>query len=172
RDIHIVAYDPTWPQRFAIERGRIGEALGATACRIDHIGSTAVPGLAAKPILDIDLSVPNVDDEAAYLDQLLTAGYQLRVRERGHRMVRTPQRDVHVHICTVGSEWERRHLLFRDWLRHDSSDRATYEKFKRLLAQRDWADMNGYADAKGPLIAKITLRAEAWAQSVSWTPTD
>lgn len=170
RDIRIVDYDPAWPVRFAAERGRIVDALGVIACRIDHIGSTSVPGLAAKPIIDIDLSVPDVEDESAYLGPLLTTGYQLRVRERGHRMVRTPQRDVHVHISTVGSEWERRHLLFRDWLRHDTEDRAAYQELKRELSQRDWIDMNAYADAKGPLISEMTVRAEAWALSVGWSP--
>ncbi|MFI9405121.1 GrpB family protein [Nocardia sp. NPDC052316] len=170
RDIRIVDYDPAWPQRFAAEHARIARALGLTARRIDHIGSTSVPGLAAKPIIDIDLSVPEVEDQAGYLPPLLAAGYQLRVREPGHRMVRTVQRDVHVHIVTVGSDWERRHLLFRDWLRHDGGDRIAYERLKRQLAQRNWPDMNAYADAKGPLIAEITQRAQSWAESIGWTP--
>ncbi|WP_433566958.1 GrpB family protein [Nocardia sp. CA-151230] len=170
RDIRIVEYDPSWPHRFLQERSRISDALGATARRIDHIGSTSVPGLSAKPIIDIDLSVADVEDEAAYLDALLTAGYQLRVREPGHRMVRTPRRDVHVHICSLGSPWERRHLLFRDWLRHDTPDRIAYEELKHRLAQRDWPDMNVYADAKGPLIAEITQRAQTWAQASGWAP--
>ncbi|WP_206055191.1 GrpB family protein [Nocardia sp. CS682] len=172
RDIHIVDYDPAWSQRFATEHARIARALGATARRIDHIGSTSVPGLAAKPIVDIDLCVPDVEDEGAYLPPLLAAGYQLRVREPGHRMVRTPQRDVHVHIVTVGSDWEHRQLLFRDWLRHDSRDRIAYEQLKRRLAQQNWADMNDYADAKGPLIAEIIQRAQAWAESIDWTPEE
>lgn len=169
REIRLLDYDPAWPRWFAAERGRIAGALGDTARRIDHIGSTAVPGLAAKPILDIDLSVPDVENEGAYLEALLAAGYRLRVREHGHRMVRTPGRDVHIHICTLGSQWERRHLLFRDWLRHDARDRAAYEQLKKLLAQHDWADMNAYAQAKGPLIAEITTRAEAWAHAGGWT---
>ncbi|MFI6042626.1 GrpB family protein [Nocardia sp. NPDC051321] len=172
REIRLVGYCPAWPERFEEERGRIGAALGDVARRIDHIGSTAVPGLVAKPIIDIDLSVPDVEDEGAYLEPLLTAGYRLRVREPGHRMVRTPERDVHVHICTVGSDWERRHLLFRDWLRHDARDRAAYGRLKQQLAQRDWPDTNAYADAKGPLIIEITGRAEAWAQAAGWTPGD
>ncbi|WP_203217586.1 GrpB family protein [Nocardia arthritidis] len=170
RDIRIVDYDAAWPRRFAEERARIAAALGATARRIDHIGSTSVPGLAAKPIIDIDLSVPDVEDEATYLDALLAVGYRLRVREPGHRMVRTPHHDVHVHICTLGSEWERRHLLFRDWLRLDAADRTAYEQLKRKLAQRDWADMNAYAEEKGPLITEITRRAQEWAQNCGWTP--
>ncbi|MFD6162940.1 GrpB family protein [Nocardia sp. NPDC060256] len=172
RDIRIVDYDPTWPERFADERARIATALGVTARRIDHIGSTSIPGLAAKPIIDIDVSVPDIEDENTYLEPLLAAGYQLRVREPGHRMVRTPKRDVHVHLSTVASDWERRHLLFRDWLRHDAHDRAAYGQLKQQLVQRDWPDMNAYADAKGPLIIEITARAETWAQSIGWMPGD
>ncbi|MFG1795891.1 GrpB family protein [Nocardia sp. NPDC049149] len=170
REIRIVDYDPTWPARFAEERDRIANALGAVARRVDHIGSTSVPGLAAKPIIDIQVSVPDVDDEDAYLELLSAAGYQLRVREPAHRMMRTPERDVHVHLCTIGSAWERPQLLFRDWLRHDDADRAAYEQLKRELAQRDWSDMNAYADAKGPLITEIGARAQAWADATGWTP--
>jgi GrpB-like predicted nucleotidyltransferase (UPF0157 family) len=75
---------------------------------------------------------------------------------------------VQVHICSAGSGWERRHLLFRDWLRHDPVDRAAYARLKLDLARRDWPDLNAYADAKGPLIAQITLRAEKWAQESGW----
>jgi GrpB-like predicted nucleotidyltransferase (UPF0157 family) len=170
REIRIVTHDPTWPDRFAAERTRIVAALGTTARRVDHIGSTAVPGLAAKPIIDIDLSVPDPDDEPSYLPALERAGYRLRVRQPGHRMVRTEARDVHVHVCAEGSEWERRHLLFRDWLRRDAADRASYAALKRELAAREWPDMNAYADAKGALITEITARAEEWARGVGWRP--
>lgn len=170
REIRIVGHDPSWAERFALERQRIVAALGAVARRVDHVGSTSVPGLAAKPIVDIDVSVPDVESEQDYLPGLLAAGYVLRVRERGHRLVRTVERDVHVHICDTGSDWERRHLLFRDWLRRDAEDRAAYENLKRELARREWPDMNAYADAKGPLIAEITGRAEVWAQESGWTP--
>lgn len=168
RDIRLVLYDPDWPVRFEQERERIAGALGSVARRIDHIGSTSVPGLTAKPIIDIDLSVPDVSDVSAYLDALLAAGYRLRVREPDHLMVRTPELDVHVHVCAVGSDWERRHLLFRDWLRTDATDRAAYAALKEELASRDWPDMNAYAAAKGALISEITVRAEEWAQSTGW----
>jgi GrpB-like predicted nucleotidyltransferase (UPF0157 family) len=168
REIVLVPYDPAWAVRFAQERRRIADALGPAALRIDHVGSTAVPGLAAKPIVDVQLSVTDVEDEAAYLPHLEACGYRLRVRSPGHRMVRTPERDVHVHVCSAGSDWERRHLLFRDRLRHDADDRAVYEATKRRLAGRNWVDMNAYADAKGPVIADITRRAEAWAASGGW----
>ena len=170
REIVLVAPDPAWPARFEQERERIVAALGRVAVRVDHVGSTSVPGLAAKPIVDIDVSVPDVEDEDAYLPALLAAGYELRVREPGHRLVRTPERDVHVHVCARGSDWERRHLLFRDRLRHDAADRDAYAALKRELAARDWPSMNDYADAKGALIAEITARAEAWADATGWTP--
>jgi GrpB-like predicted nucleotidyltransferase (UPF0157 family) len=124
REIRVVAYDPAWPAAFERERRRIVDAVGPVARRVDHVGSTAVPGLVAKPIIDIDLSVPDADGEDAYLPALERAGYVLRVRQPGHRMVRTPDLGVQVHICTAGSEWERRHLLFRDWLRRDAADRG------------------------------------------------
>src|SRR5579884_2135462 len=89
RRIVIADYDPDWPARFRREQRRIAAALGPTAVRIDHIGSTAVPGLAAKPIIDIDVSVRDVEDETSYSTALEQAGYVLRVRERGHRMFRT-----------------------------------------------------------------------------------
>ena len=169
RDIKVVPPDPTWPAKFAVERETIVTALGVKAVRVDHIGSTSVPGLAAKPIIDIGLSVLDVDREEDYLPDLIAAGYQLRVREPGHRMVRTPDLGVHVHVCTAGSDWERRQLLFRDWLRYDQSDRAAYNSLKNQLAQEDWPDMNAYAEAKGPLITEITARAEKWATRSGWT---
>jgi GrpB-like predicted nucleotidyltransferase (UPF0157 family) len=173
RTIEIVAYDPSWPDRFAREQARIAQALGGVARRIDHVGSTAVDGLAAKPIIDIDVSVDDPDDEGAYVPALERAGYRLRVRERGHRMLRTPTLDVHVHvhICAAGGEWQRRHLLFRDWLRTDKADRARYAEAKSKLARHDWPDMNAYADAKTQVIQQITCRAERWARSASWTPS-
>ena len=168
REIVIVPYNPAWPARFAVERRRIVDALGAAARRVDHVGSTSVPGLDAKPVIDIDLSVQDPDDEPAYLPVLEQAGYHLRVRQPGHRMVRTAALDVHVHICAEGSEWERRHLLFRDWLRLDEPDRGAYAALKRDLARRDWLDMNAYAESKGTLIGEITARAEAWAKRTDW----
>lgn len=171
RAIVLVPYDPGWPARFETERRRIEAALGPVARRVDHVGSTAVPGLSAKPIIDVDVSVADADDEAGYLPALERAGYRLRVREPGHRMVRTPTVDVHVHVCSAGSDWERRHLLFRDRLRADPHDRAAYAALKAHLAAREWPDMNAYAAAKGGLIAEITRRAEAWAERVGWNGT-
>jgi GrpB-like predicted nucleotidyltransferase (UPF0157 family) len=171
REIRIVSPDPEWPGMFARERARIAAALGPAAIRIDHIGSTAVAGLPAKPIIDIDVSVAEPDVEDTYLPRLIAAGYHLRVREPGHRMLRTTDLSVHVHICQAGSDWERRHLLFRDWLRRDARDRAAYAKMKVSLAAQEWTDMNVYAAAKGPIIAEITGRAERWATCTQWRPS-
>jgi GrpB-like predicted nucleotidyltransferase (UPF0157 family) len=151
--ITLVEWTPAWAERFEQERDRIRGALGARALGIEHIGSTAVPGLAAKPIVDILLIVPDVEDEAAYLPALEQAGYGLRVREQGHRMVRTPDLGVHLHVW-ADDEIER-HLRFRDRLRASPEDRAAYERLKRELAPRDWAGMNDYADAKGPFIEAV-----------------
>ena len=159
RQIRIVPYDPDWPSRFTAEQARLAAALGARALRIDHIGSTAVPGLCAKPIIDIDVSVDDPDDEATYLPAFESAGYRLRVRSPGHRMVRTADLQVHVHVCAAGSEWERRHLLFRDWLRSHPAERDLYAQTKEDLARQDWADMNAYAAAKTAVISAIMSRA-------------
>jgi len=172
REIRLVPYQAAWPDRFRRERAQIVQALGAAARRVDHIGSTAVPGLMAKAIIDIDVSVADPDNESAYLPALERAGYHLRVREPGHRLVRTAARDVHVHICAAGGAWERRHLLFRDWLRHDPVDRDRYQQVKRNLARRGWPSMNDYAAAKSPFIDDITRHAERWALETSWTLGD
>jgi len=162
-DIVLTRYDPAWPARFEHERERIVAALGERALGVHHIGSTSVPGLAAKPIIDIILVVANSADEPSYLPQLEGAGYELRVREpewHEHRLVRTPERDVHVHIFSDGSTEIARHLSFRDRLRAHDDDRALYERTKRELTQRDWPTMQDYADAKNAVIAEIASRIE------------
>jgi len=159
RAIVLADHDPAWADRYELERRRVVGALGERVLRIDHIGSTSVPGLAAKPIIDIDLTVADPADEDAYVPDLVRAGYVLRVREPGHRMLRTPQLDVHLHVCAPGSDWESRHLVFRDWLRAHPDDRQRYEDVKRDLARRQWDDMNDYADAKTEVIAEIMRRA-------------
>ena len=159
RPIVVVDHDPAWPARFAAERATIEAALPDVRA-VEHVGSTSVPGLAAKPIIDI-VVVPAgpIGDAIAPLE---TAGYVLRVVETDHRMLRTPTRDVHVHLWEDELE-QRRHLLFRDWLRESPEDRDRYAAVKRELATRDWGDTNDYAYAKSPIITEITARAEAWA---------
>jgi GrpB-like predicted nucleotidyltransferase (UPF0157 family) len=164
REIVIVDHDPRWAERYEHERARVVAALGSRALAVEHIGSTSVPGLAAKPIIDIDLTVADVDDEDAYVPDLVAAGYVLRVREPDHRMLRTPERDVHLHVCAPGSDWETRHLVFRDWLRTHPADRQRYEDVKRELAARQWDDTNDYADAKTDIVADIMARATQAAE--------
>jgi GrpB-like predicted nucleotidyltransferase (UPF0157 family) len=118
-----------------------------------------VPGLAAKPIIDISVAVADPADEGAYVPALEAAGYVLRVREPEHRMLRTPERDVHVHVWAETDPEIGRHLAFRDRLRASAEDRTAYEALKRELARREWEDMNHYANAKGPLIEEILGRA-------------
>jgi GrpB-like predicted nucleotidyltransferase (UPF0157 family) len=158
REIVIVDYDSSWPTRYRAELARVQAALGDAALRIEHIGSTAVPGLAAKPIVDLLVTVADVDDDAAIVPPLDTAGYELRVREPGHRMFRTRERDVHVHLWSDCDPEVARHLRFRDRLRESPADRDAYERLKRALAARDCPDMNAYADAKASLIDEIVAR--------------
>lgn len=165
--IVIVDHDATWPQRFADLRRRVEQALPATALSVEHIGSTSVPGLAAKPIIDMLLTVASVDDEDAYVPDLERAGFVLRVREPGHRMFRTPERDVHLHVYAPGDQAVMDYLDLRDWLRESESDRALYEATKQQLAQRQWSDMNHYADAKSDVIRAILGRARAWRSGSS-----
>lgn len=158
--VRIAEYDEAWLLRFEAERERISAALGDSALRIEHIGSTAVPGLAAKPIVDVLVAVQAVDDETRYRLQLEASGYVLRVREPGHRMFRTVAKDVHVHLWDSPAEIER-HLRFRDRLVRDEADRRLYERTKRELAKRVWPDRDAYARAKDDVIAAIMKRSNA-----------
>jgi len=167
--VRIVDYDPTWPERFEVQRDRIARALGAVARRIEHVGSTAVLGLVAKPVVDIMVTVDDPDDDAAFLPPLTSAGYVPRVIEPEHRMFRTSARDVHVHLWRAGGDDERRHLLFRDWLRESGADRERYETVKRELAAQEWIDSNDYALAKTDVVAAIIERAEMWAMQTGWS---
>jgi GrpB-like predicted nucleotidyltransferase (UPF0157 family) len=162
--IVVADYDPAWPERFRREEARIRAALGQAALAVEHIGSTSVPGLAAKPIVDILLVVEDSGDEATYLPQLEGAGYVLRVREPDfdeHRMFQTPEKDVHVHVYSEGSPEIGRYLLLRDRLREDEGDRALYARTKRELAEREWPSVNHYAEAKTRVIEGIIARAAA-----------
>ncbi|HEV3155299.1 MAG TPA: GrpB family protein [Candidatus Baltobacteraceae bacterium] len=157
--VTLVEYDAAWPARFERERAMIANALGDVARSIDHIGSTAVPGLAAKRVIDVCVGVDDVEREESFRPALEAAGYVLRVREPGHRMFRTPSADVHVHLWPAAGEDIARHLAFRDRLRENAADRALYDRTKRELAKRNWAVRNDYAEAKGEVIAQITQRA-------------
>jgi GrpB-like predicted nucleotidyltransferase (UPF0157 family) len=162
RKIEVVDYDSSWPEKFQQHAAILSQALGSGVLAIEHVGSTSVPGLAAKPIIDIDLLVEDSGDEASYLPALVQAGYVLRVREpewRQHRMFRTPELDVHVHIFSPGCAEVTRHLAFRDHLRRNVEDRLLYESVKRKLAKEEWPDMNAYAAAKSEVAEQILARA-------------
>jgi GrpB-like predicted nucleotidyltransferase (UPF0157 family) len=155
-------YDQAWPARFAELEVGIRSALGDAAFAIEHIGSTSVPHLAAKPIIDVLVVVADVEDEQSYVSALEDAGFVLRVREARHRMFRTPGRDVHIHVYSAGDQAITDYLDLRDWLRVDESDRTLYADVKRDLAQRRWTDMNHYAEAKTGVIEQVLGRARAW----------
>jgi GrpB-like predicted nucleotidyltransferase (UPF0157 family) len=160
--VRLVDHDPRWVERYDTERRRIVETLGERALGIHHIGSTAVPGLAAKDRVDVCLEVADPDDEDAYLHDLLSVGYAVRVVEPGHRcLVRADPGDpaTNLHVYAEGDGEVTRHLRFRDRLRHDAADRRRYEELKRSLAEREWPDVNFYAEAKGDLIREILARA-------------
>ena len=162
--IVVVDYDPAWPERFRGEETKIRAALGEAAIAIEHIGSTSVPGLPAKPIVDILLVVEDSGEEASYLPALEEAGYVLRVREpdfHEHRMFRTPEKDVHLHVYSAGSPEIERYLLLRDRLRENGEERDLYVRTKRELARRDWPSMQHYAEAKTEVIEGIIARAAA-----------
>jgi GrpB-like predicted nucleotidyltransferase (UPF0157 family) len=169
RALELHEYNECWPLIFAEHRRRISRALAASTdnverleverLEIEHIGSTSVPGLAAKPIIDIVVTVNDITAEGEYLDALVGAGYELRVREPGHRLVRTPDHDVHVHIYESRDQAVVDYLLFRDHLRANADDRALYETTKRTLLAQDWEDMNAYSDAKTDVISEIKARA-------------
>jgi GrpB-like predicted nucleotidyltransferase (UPF0157 family) len=162
--IHLADPDPGWAEQYARQQERIQAALGSRAVQIEHVGSTSVPGLAAKPVIDIVLVVTNSADETAYVPDLEAAGYALQFREPHwyeHRFLRDHNPDVQVHVFTVGSPEVERMLLFRDWLRTRSDERELYERTKRELAARRWDYIQDYADAKSSVIEEILSRARA-----------
>jgi len=169
--VRVVPYDPAWPGRFQAWRDRLARRLGATALRIEHVGSTSVPGLAAKPIVDIQVSVADMDREDTYVPPCQAAGLQLRSRDREHRYFRPPadrRRDVHVHVCTAGRHWERVHLLFRDYLRANPPACDAYAAMKREAAARWRDDRLAYTEAKSDLILDLLDQAERWAAGRHW----
>ncbi len=160
--IEIVDYDEEWPRLFQREAHRIRAALGEHALLIEHVGSTSVPGLAAKPRIDILLVVADSADEAAYVPELEAAGYVLRIREPEwyqHRMFNGPDIELNLHVFSQGCGEIERMLRFRDHLRRDESDRLRYERTKRELAQREWRYTQDYADAKTKVVEEIMVRA-------------
>jgi GrpB-like predicted nucleotidyltransferase (UPF0157 family) len=164
KPIEIVEYDPDWPVLYDREEARIRSVLGDRVVRIGHAGSTSVPGLPAKPIVDIVLEVPDPADEPTYAPDLEAAGYVLRIREPEwfeHRLFKGPDTEVNLHIFPAGCPEVDAMLLFRDHLRANAPDRELYAAAKRRLAARDWKYTQQYADAKTDVVRSIMTRAAA-----------
>jgi GrpB-like predicted nucleotidyltransferase (UPF0157 family) len=171
--IEIVPYDPGWPLRFESWRDRLGTVLGATAMRIEHVGSTAVAALSAKPVVDIQVSVADPERESAYVPMIESVGVQFRSRDEQHRYFRPfsgRPREVHVHVCAVNSRWERTHLLFRDYLRATAGDREEYQAAKLQAAELWRDDRVAYTEAKTEVILRLMAQAEIWARDTGWRP--
>ena len=163
-DIVVADYDPEWPEWFEGAAERIRAALGETALEIHHVGSTSVPGLMAKPLIDINLVVADTTDEEAYVPQLEAAGYVLRVREPDwfeHRMLRGFEPPVNLHVFPPDCSEVERMLVFRDWLRANDADRELYARTKRELGAQEWKYVQNYADAKTAVVEEILKRATA-----------
>jgi GrpB-like predicted nucleotidyltransferase (UPF0157 family) len=166
--IFLAPADPAWPVQFAGEEVKIRAALGDRALAVEHVGSTSVPGLVAKPLLDILLAVADSADESAYVPALEAAGYRLLIREPAweeHRLLKGSQPEVNLHVFSVGAREITLMLRMRDWLRANAADRALYVATKQALAARTWKYVQHYADAKTAVISEILARAEAAATS-------
>ena len=162
KPIEIAEYDPEWPRLYALEEGRIRRVLDERVARIEHAGSTSVPGLPAKPIVDIVLEVPDSGDELSYLPDLEAAGYRVVIREPEwyeHRVFKGPDTNVNLHTFTAGCEEVDTMLLFRDHLRGSPDDRELYARTKRELAAYPWKYVQQYADAKTAVVQEIMERA-------------
>lgn len=160
--IRLVDYDPEWPRRYRHEAARIEAVLHDRVLSIEQVGSTSVPGLAAKPIIDILVVVGDSADEPPYAEDLEAAGYPLRIREPAwheHRMFKGPDADINLHVFSDGCPEIDRMLRFRNRLRTTEADRQLYEQTKRELGERRRSSVQDYADAKTDVIEQILRRA-------------
>jgi len=159
-----VDHDPRWPKLFERESDRIRHVLGRRALQIEHVGSTSVPGLVAKPIIDMLLVVTDSANEDTYVPAMETAGYVLRIRESNwyeHRKFKGLDTEINLHVFSSGCPEIDRMLVFRDWLRCNPADRDLYARTKLALAQKAWEFSQNYADAKTTVIEEIIARARA-----------
>ena len=162
--ITLMEYSDEWPTLFSREADRVRAALGERVLMLEHVGSTSVPGLAAKPIIDVILAVADSADEPAYVPAMESAGYVLRIREpewNQHRLFKGPDTDINLHVYSFGCPEIDKMLMFRDWLRSNDADRELYERTKRELAQRTWKYVQDYADSKTSVVEEIVARANA-----------
>ena len=162
--IELVEYSPNWPRLFVREAERVRATLGPRVLMLEHVGSTSVPGLAAKPIIDMVLGVADSADESAYVPAMESAGYVLRIREpewNQHRLFKGPDTNINLHVFSFRCPEIDKMLMFRDWLRANDADRNLYERTKRELAQQTWKYVQNYADAKTAVVEEIVARARA-----------
>ena len=167
--VRIVDHDPAWPARAAAELRRIAGALGAVAVRLEHVGSTAVPGLAAKPIVDLQVSVDALEPRERYVAPLERLGYLFVPAPESpdyHFFGRPPERPraFHVHVCEAGSEQELRHVAVRDFLRAHPAEAERYAAVKREVAARHLEDRLAYIEGKDEYVAALERRATSWAR--------
>ena len=162
--VHLAPYDPEWPRQYAGEEAKIRAALGAGAIVLEHVGSTSIPGISAKPIIDILLAVADSSDEASYVPVLTAQGYRLHLREpdwQQHRVMKGDHPNVNLHVFTIGSSEIARMTGFRDRCRSVPAERDLYESTKRELAARTWRHVQHYANAKAEVVEAIIARALA-----------
>jgi GrpB-like predicted nucleotidyltransferase (UPF0157 family) len=167
--IRVVDYDPVWPEMAAAEIGRIEVALAGVAVRVEHVGSTAVPGLAAKPVIDLQVSVDALEPWARYVESLERLGYLFAPDPQSpdfHFFGRPAERPRthHLHVCAAGSDHERRHLALRDYLRAHPDEATEYAALKRDLAARHPHDRLAYIDGKEQYVAALEWRALEWVE--------
>jgi GrpB-like predicted nucleotidyltransferase (UPF0157 family) len=170
----VVPYDPIWPALFHEIGLSLRQTLGDIALRIDHIGSTSVPGLDAKPVIDVQISVRSFKPLDAYRLPLETLGYVFKANnpDRSKRYFREPpgRRRTHIHVRQAGSWAEQMAVLFRDYLRTHPDDAMRYAELKYRLAEKFGDDREGYTEAKEPFIWEILRRANRWSQASGWEP--
>jgi GrpB-like predicted nucleotidyltransferase (UPF0157 family) len=157
-EVELVPSDPAWPSLYELEAERVREVLGDRVRLLEHVGSTSVPGLVAKPIIDMVLAVRDSADEPSYIPQLEAAGYTVKLREPDwyeHRVLKGPDTDINLHVFTEDCEEIENMVRFRDRLRHSATARERYAEVKSELAARRWESVQDYADAKTSIVRAI-----------------
>ena len=171
--IVIAPYDPRWPEWYEAERRRLGDALASVVVRVEHIGSTSIPGLAAKAILDISAAVPALEDTDALVNPLRDLGYEdatINPIFQRRMFCRGPWQEagsVHLHFTVHGSDTWAEPILMRDYLRVHPEDAAWYAEVKQASAAMHGRDLNSYHEGKGECVLTLIRRARAWQAGIS-----